>query len=65
MAYSYGWYYLPLNAHMQKINVDKMTDIMLGEERTNFEKRWNHYNNIPTLLAFFVSLRLIFTLITR
>ena len=57
--------HLPLNNHIQKMKIDQMTGAMLVEERTNFEKKWNFYNNIRTCIAFSVSMILIFILTMR
>ena len=57
--------HLPLNNHIQKMNIDKMTDKNLGEERRKFQKRWNFFNNIRTSVAFSVSVTLILILTMR
>ena len=57
--------HLPLNKHIQKMNIDKMTDKDLGEERRKFQKKWNFFNNIRTSVAFLVSVTLILILTMR
>ena len=57
--------HLPLNNHIQKMNIDKMTDKDLGEERRKFQKKWNFFNNIRTSVAFLVSVTLILILTMR
>ena len=57
--------HLPLNKHIQNMNIDKMTDTTLDEERRKFEKKWNYYNNIRTGIAFSVSTILILIITTR
>ena len=57
--------HLPLNNHIQKMNIDKMTDKDLGEERRKFQKKWNFFNNIRTSVAFSVSVTLILILTMR
>ena len=57
--------HLPLNNHIQKINIDKMTDKNLGEERIKFQKKWNFFNNIRTSVALSVSVTLILILTMR
>ena len=42
--------HLPLNNHIQKMDIDKMTDKNLGEERRKFQKKWNFFNNIRKLI---------------
>ena len=54
--------HLPLNNHIQKMDIDKMTDKNLGEERRKFQKKWNFFNNIRTSVAFLVSVTLILIL---
>ena len=57
--------HLPLNNHIQKMNIDKMTDKDLGEERRKFQKKWNFFNNIRTSVAFSVCVTLILILTMR
>ena len=57
--------HLPLNNHIQKMDIDKMTDKNLGEERRKFQKKWNFFNNIRTSVAFLVSVTLILILTMR
>ena len=57
--------HLPLNNHIQKMNIDKMTDKNLGEERRKFQKKWNFFNNIRTSVAFSVCVTLILILTMR
>ena len=51
--------HLPLNNHIQKLNLEKLKDENLKNERLNFETKWNFFNNIRTTIAFFVSLTLL------
>ena len=57
--------HLPLNNHIQKMNIDKMTDKDLGKERRKFQKKWNFFNNIRTSVAFSVCVTLILILTMR
>ena len=57
--------HLPLNNHIQKMDIDKMTGKNLGEERRKFQKKWNFFNNIRTSVAFLVSVTLILILTMR
>ena len=57
--------HLPLNNNIQKMDIDKMTDKNLGEERRKFQKKWNFFNNIRTSVAFLVSVTLILILTMR
>ena len=57
--------HLPLNNHIQKMNIDKLTDKDLGEERRKFQKKWNFFNNIRTSVAFSVCVTLILILTMR
>lgn len=51
--------HLPLNNHIQKMNIDELNDKILREERVKFEKKWNFFNNIRTGIAVSVSLILL------
>ena len=51
--------HLPLNNQIQKLNLEKLKDDNLKNERLNFETKWNFFNNIRTTIAFFVSLTLL------
>ena len=48
--------HLPLNNHIQKLNVSEMNDQTLNDERSKFEAKWNFFNYIRTVVAFSVSL---------
>ena len=54
--------HLPLNNHLQKLNLNEMNDQTLRKERLQFEAKWNFYNNIRTAIGFFVNLILLFVL---
>ena len=51
--------HLPLNNHIQKVNTEELDDQKLNEERLNFERKWNFFNNIRTIIAFFITLMFI------
>ena len=57
--------HLPLNNHIQKIDINNMNNQSLNEERTNFEMRWNYFNNIRTFISFSASLSFLLILIAR
>ena len=57
--------HLPLNNHIQKLKIDKLSAQTLGENRLKFEKKWNYFNNIRTVIAVFVSLSLLIILTIR
>ena len=48
--------HLPLNKHIQKIDINSTNSQTLSEVRKNFETKWNYFNNIRTGIAFFVIL---------
>ena len=48
--------HLPLNRHIQKININSTNPQTLSDERKNFETKWNYFNNIRTGIAVFVVL---------
>ena len=55
--------HLPLNNHIQRINIDLITDKNLGEERRKISvKSGISFNNIRTSVAFSVSVTLILIL---
>ena len=57
--------HLPLNNHIQKIDINDMNKQSLNEERTNFEMRWNYFNKIRTFIAFCASLSFLLILMVR
>ena len=57
--------HLPLNNHIQKIDINDMNNQSLNEERTNFEMRWNYFNKIRTFIAFTASLSFLLILMVR
>ena len=48
--------HLPLNKHIQKIDINLTNSQTLSEVRKNFETKWNYFNNIRTGIALFVIL---------
>ena len=48
--------HLPLNKHIQKIDINSTNSQTLSEVRKNFETKWNYFNNIRTGIALFVIL---------
>ena len=48
--------HLPLNKHIQKIDINSTNSQTLSEVRKNFETKWNYFNNVRTVVAFFVVL---------
>ena len=57
--------HIPLNNHIQKIKIEDLNDKALADERINFEKKWNFFNNIRTIIAISVSLLLLVKLSLR
>ena len=57
--------HLPLNNHIQKIDINNTNTQSLNEERTKFEMRWNYFNKIRTFIAFSTSLSFLLILIAR
>ena len=47
--------HIPLNNHIQKLNIEKLNDKTLADERLNFETKWNFFNKIRTGIAISVS----------
>ena len=50
---------IPLNNHVQKLELGTLTSNELREARTQFEVRWTRWNGIRTTLALVASLSLI------
>jgi uncharacterized membrane protein len=48
--------HLPLNNRIKDLKIDSLDDETLRKERLNFEKKWNFYNEIRTVISFVVSL---------
>ena len=57
--------HIPLNNHIQQLNIDELNEQNLSEERKKFEKKWNNFNIIRTLIAFSISAILLFILAIR
>ena len=48
--------HLPLNKSIQNIDINSSNFQTLSKERVAFEKKWNYFNNIRTVVAFIVVL---------
>ena len=57
--------HLPLNKHIQNIDIDTTDSQTLSSERKNFETKWNFFNNIRTVIAIFVILIFLLILTIR
>ena len=57
--------HIPLNNHIQKIEIDALNDDMLADERLKFETRWNFFNYIRTSIALSVSVLMLILLTIR
>ena len=57
--------HLPLNKHIQKIDINSTNSQTLSEVRKNFETKWNYFNNIRTSIALFVILIFLLILTIR
>ena len=57
--------HLPLNKHIQKIDINSTNPQSLSEVRKNFETKWNYFNNIRTGIALFVILIFLLILTIR
>ena len=49
-------FHLPLNKSIQNIDINSSNFQTLSKERIAFEKKWNYFNNIRTVVAFIVVL---------
>ena len=57
--------HIPLNNHIQKIEIDALNDDILADERLKFETRWNFFNYIRTSIAISVSVLMLILLTIR
>ena len=57
--------HIPLNNHLQQVNIDELNSQKLSEERIKFENKWNNFNIIRTIIAFSVSVILLLILAIR
>ena len=57
--------HIPLNNHIQNINIEKLNEKSISDERINFEARWNFFNYIRTGIAISTSLLLLIILSLR
>ena len=56
---------IPLNNRIQKVKIEDLNDETLANERLKFEKRWNFFNYIRTIIAITVSILLLILLTIR
>ena len=57
--------HLPLNKSIQNIDINSLNFETLSKERKNFETKWNYFNNVRTVVAFFVVLIFLLILTIR
>jgi uncharacterized membrane protein len=57
--------HIPLNNHIQKLNIEELNDKTLAYERKNFEAKWNFFNKIRTFVAISASSVLLIVLSLR
>ena len=57
--------HIPLNNHIQKLNIEELNDKTLAYERKNFEAKWNFFNKIRTFVAISASSLLLIVLSLR
>ena len=48
--------HLPLNKSIQNIDINSSNSETLSKMRKSFETKWNYFNNVRTVVAFFVVL---------
>ena len=56
---------IPLNNHIQKVEIEELNDEAITDERVKFERKWNYFNNIRTSISISVSLLLLIQLSLR
>ena len=54
--------HIPINNHIQKLNIDELNDKTLAYERKNFEAKWNFFNKIRTFVGISTSSLLLLVL---
>jgi uncharacterized membrane protein len=54
--------HIPLNNHIQMLNIEELNDETLADERLKFETKWNFFNKIRTGIAISVSLLMLIQL---
>ena len=54
--------HIPLNNHIQKLNIEELDDKTLADERLKFETKWNLFNIIRTGIAISVNLLMLIQL---
>ena len=57
--------HLPLNRHIQNVDVAELDEQTLREEREHFEERWNNFNIVRTVIAVLVTVMLLATTLSR
>ena len=56
--------HLPLNKSIQNIDINSSNSETLSKMRKRFETKWNYFNNVRTVVAFFVVL-IFLSILTR
>ena len=54
--------HIPLNNHIQKLNIEELDDKTLADEHMKFETKWNFFNIIRTGIAISISLLMLIQL---
>ena len=57
--------HLPLNKSIQNIDINSSNSETLSKMRKSFETKWNYFNNVRTVVAFFVVLTFLLILTIR
>ena len=57
--------HIPLNNHVQRLNIEELNDKTLADERLKFETKWNFFNKIRTSVAISASSLLLIVLSLR
>ena len=57
--------HIPLNTHIQKLNIEELNDKTLAYERKNFEAKWSFFNKIRTFVGISASSLLLIVLSLR
>ena len=57
--------HIPLNNYIQKVEIRELSDEALAKERSKFERKWNYFNVIRTIISISATLVLLILLSFR
>ena len=57
--------HIPLNNQIQKVLIEELNDVAITNERVKFEKKWNYFNNIRSIISISITVLLLIILSLR